>query len=111
MYLKHKTPFNEKPRGSRKEKSAEKTTDAPKPECLKFTFDNQGNLKDILTKEYGWVSIRVINKWRLLKVQALLVEKGAGDSAAYKGVWAEIERRITLGEIIVSDTTTKDVAA
>jgi hypothetical protein len=103
MHLKRTMPFNEKPRTRAKKAVAENT----QSECLKFSFDNHGNLKDVMTKTHGWVSLSLVNKWHLLKVQSLLVEKGEGDSQAYKAIWAEIDRRITLGEITPADTASE----
>lgn len=103
MYLKRTSPFNEKPvRGSRKKKSSDKSDQHKR--IIKITLDKDGNVYSILTKSGTEVKLEDYNKFDLLKIRDIFVERGNIDTPVYQGILAEIERRITLGEITPTDT-------
>lgn len=66
---------------------------------IEFTFDADGNVHDIWTKERGWCKITLVNPYFLLNVQKALAERGNMENPGYKAVIAEIERRVKAGQM------------
>lgn len=66
---------------------------------IDFTFDGEGNIRDIWTKERGWCRITLVNPYFLLNVQKALAERGKMETRGYKGVMAEIQRRVESGQM------------
>jgi hypothetical protein len=108
MYLKKTTSFNERSNHTRKKKRVAQTG---RPEEHNYLCDSDGNLTHVwIKKTMSYAPIKLVNKWFLLKLQIHLQETGKFPRA-YKGVYAEIQRRIATGEITVTDTTSKEIAA
>jgi hypothetical protein len=111
MYYNKTTSYTGKPRGHFNKKKPPAAPQTERPEELNYLCDSEGNLTHVwIKKTMSYAPIKLVNKWFLLKLQMHLQETGKFPRA-YKGVYAEIQRRIATGEITASDTPAKEIAA
>lgn len=83
----------------KKHLGVEKGSD-PQPQAIPhFSYDAEGRIVDVFTKQYGWKPIRSVNAYYLQNVLDLIEQAGKKFNKCWYAVDQELKRRQSAGEI------------